>query len=671
MNSSFYYQLPITSYKLLVTNYQLKKHIRIFSKYPLRIVIGLLLVVINVQSTIAQATSLCPLSENKKALAAYDEAKSLYKSRKYEEVLKQAEKAIDADPEFADAYFLQGMAGMKRKDFPLMEESFLKAIELCPEIDAEAYFQLGWLYYDTKKWESCERYLTRFLEFDKINEGNAMKAEQMLVRAGLYAHPVPFDPKPVKDISTADPEYLPYISPDKELAFFTRRFELKEKNMLVPQSVEKFMMARLQPGGNYDHGKPMDAPFNRSSTNNEGGATITIDNKHLFFTVNTKGNFDICTSDLVDGQWSEIRNLGPSVNDPKQWDSQPTLSSDGKTLYFASARDSLSGIDIYVSQKKEDGSWSKAVKLGQQINTNGNEKSPFLHSDNRTLYFASDSLPGLGGFDLFVSRKDDQGKWGKPRNLGYPINTEADEVGFFVSTDGRQGYFASNKLQGNTGYDIYSFDLHPGVRPQKVYFQKGDLSAGNEEAIPATIEIRDAVTNKLTKIDVDSVSGEYAFVVNFEHDLILSVKKEGYAFESQYVSTKDTANYQPKKKDIQLNSLEVGGQYTINDILFASNSYDINDTIKAVLNEFADYLKLNPKLRLALQGHTDNVGSPAANLVLSENRAKTVYDYLVSRSIDKGRLSFKGYGETKPIAPNTTEEGRAKNRRTVFVVNQK
>jgi outer membrane protein OmpA-like peptidoglycan-associated protein len=615
----------------------------------------------------------CPKSSNKKAIKYFQEATEAYKTRKYEDALKMVGKAIDEDPEFADAYLLQGTIASKRKNDKELELNYKKVIELCPDLDPEIYYQLGWLYFDLKKWKDSEDYLKKFLAFDKINEAHAVNAEKMLDKSKLYAHPVPFNPSPVRDISTADPEYLPYISPDNELAFFTRRFELADKNMLVPQSVEKFMIAHLQPNGNYDKGKPMEDPFNRSSSNNEGGASITIDNKHLYFTVNTKGNFDICTSDFIEGHWSEIINLGPNINDPKQWDSQPSISSDGRTLYFASVKDSISGVDIYKSEKDEDGNWKRAVKLNSNINTNGNDKSPFIHSDSRSLYFSSDSLPGLGGYDIFKCKMDEKGNWSKPVNLGYPINTDADEVGFFVSTDGQTGYFASNKLNnGAGGFDIYSFELYPEVRPDKVYFQKGDINGTeNNDIISATIEVKDAVTSKINKIDVDSVTGEYAFIVNMDHDLLVSLKKEGYAFQSQYISAKDPKNLELKKVDIELKKLVIGGQYTINDILFATNSYDINDTIKTVLNEFSVYLKENPKLIVALQGHTDNVGNPESNMILSENRAKAVADYLVSLSISQSRITFKGFGETKPIADNSSEEGRAKNRRTVFVVTSK
>ncbi len=615
----------------------------------------------------------CETSPNKKAMKFYEEAASFYKSRKYEDARELVGKAIEEDPEFAMAYFLQGNIALKKKEDKTFEQSFLKVVELCPELDPEVYYQLGLYAYDFKKWKEAEKNLDKFLSYDKINEEHGTKAEAILIKTRLYMNPVPFDPKPVDRLSTRDPEYLPYISPDNELAFFTRRYEMKDKNMLTTQSVEKFMMARHQENGTYDQGVPMDYPFNLGTSNNEGGASITIDNKHLFFTVNDKGNFDICYSDFKDGYWNEISNMGPLVNDQKQWDSQPSISSDGKVLYFASARDSVSGIDLYRTIKDDLGNWSRAVKLGAEINTDFNEKSPFLHSDSRTLYFSSDGLPGLGGYDIFMSKMDDKGNWGKPVNIGFPINTESDEVGFFVSTDGKTGYFASNKLNSSMGgYDIYSFNLHPEVRPNKVYFQKGDVNGKeNDETISATIEIRDAITKKLTKIDVDSVSGEFAFVVDFSNDLILSVKKDGYAFESQYISSKDSVNEKPVKQDIELKKLEVGGHYTINDIFFSTNSFEINDTIKSVLAEFSDYLTKSPRLHVALHGHTDNIGNPAANAILSENRARTVYNFLVEHGTDKSRLTYKGFGETQPIATNSTEEGRAKNRRTVFVVNSK
>jgi outer membrane protein OmpA-like peptidoglycan-associated protein len=610
----------------------------------------------------------CPPSQNKKASGYFKDAQSLFQKREYEKARGIIQKAIDEDPEYADAYLLSGYLAQKKHDYKAMGEMMKKAIELCEAIDPEAYYQLGWLEYDMKKYHDAEKHLNRFLEFDKINEEHGAKANELLVRAKLYANPVPFDPKPVPGISTADPEYLAIISPDNQTIYFTRRYDQAQKGLITTTSVEKFMFAK-RTNGVFDKGSPMDYPFNQKAIGNEGGATITIDNKHLFFTVNKDGNFDIYYSDWNATYWDDITNMGPNVNDPKQWDSQPSVSADGNTLYFASARDSATGIDIYVTHRDQAGKWTPAKKLPPPINTNGNDKSPFIHQDGRTLYFSSDSLPGLGGYDIFMSRMDAKGNWSQPVNLGYPINTEADEVGFFASTDGKYGYFASNSIKGSSGFDVFYFDLYPKIKPEKVTLQIGDIKAdGADSLVSATIELKNTFTNELTRINVDSVTGQYAFVATLDHDVVMTIKKKGYAFESEYISANDSANIGPVKKNILLEKIDIGKSYTINDILFATNSYQMNDTIKAVVNEFTDYLSQNPKLTVTIEGHTDNVGNPTDNLILSQNRAKSIYDYIVGKGIDKSRLSYKGYGETKPIASNSTSEGKAKNRRTVFKV---
>ena len=284
-------------------------------------------------------------------------------------------------------------------------------------------------------------------------------------------------------------------------------------------------------------------------------------------------------------------------------------------------------------------------------------------------------MPNLGGYDIFMSRLDDNGKWSIPVNIGYPINTEADEAGFFVSTDARTGNFSSHKYTGvtaNGGYHIYSFHLKPTATPQQQYLQPAHFKLNDPDSfVSATIEIKNTFTKEMTHIKVDSVTGKYAFVVNLDHDLIRSVKKNDFAFQSQYISSTDSSNIGPKKKDIVLEKIDVGKSYTINDIFFTTNSYEINDTIKAVLNEFSEYLLQNAELHVALHGFTDNIGSDQDNLILSENRAKTVYQYLISTGVDKSRLSYKGFGAAKPVAANDIEAGRAKNRRTVFVVTAK
>jgi outer membrane protein OmpA-like peptidoglycan-associated protein len=421
--------------------------------------------------------------------------------------------------------------------------------------------------------------------------------------------------------------------------------------------------------GEFNKGEPMPPPFNKAANGNEGGATVTIDNKHLFFTVNKAGNFDIYTSDEVKGKWTEPVSIGSNVNDPKLWDSQPSVAPDGKTLYFASFRDSINMTsDIYVTKKDDKGNWGKPQPLPAPINTKGNEKTPFMHPDNKTFYFSSDALPGMGGYDIYMSKLKEDGSWSTPINVGYPINTEADEVGFFVSTDGKKGYYASNSLKGIGGYDIYEFDLPEKVRPEKVLFIKGEVEGDKEAIASAKIELKKAKGKENYEVTYDTLTGKYASVVAFNDDFMLTVKKQGYAYNSAYFSKEDSTLEAPKKVNLQLKKTEVGQSYKLNNILFSTNSSELNSQDKNILTDFSDYLKLNQGLKVAIQGHTDNSGSPADNMKLSEDRAKSVFDFLSQNGIEKSRLSYKGFGETKPVASNDIEEGKAQNRRTEFVI---
>lgn len=422
--------------------------------------------------------------------------------------------------------------------------------------------------------------------------------------------------------------------------------------------------------GEWERGEPLEYPFNKQASGNEGGPAISLDNLHLYFTVNVKGNFDIYASDFSPKGWSEPASIG-APNDPKLWDSQPSIAPDNRTLYFASFRDSVSlTSDIYKSIKK-NGVWTSPVLVGSEINTSKNEKSPFIHPDGKTLYFSSDGLPGMGGYDIFMCKLDSKGNWGKPVNLGYPINTDADEVGFFVSTDGHSGYFASNKF-GTGGYDIYSFPLYEKARPEKVFLFKG-LLKNDDDDIPdgARLEVKNITSKQVTQIDYDSITGMYAGVLESNSEYILTVKKDGYAFNSKVLSASDSAAAKPMHIDFEIKKMKEGGSYNLNDILFAKESFELNNVSREVIKDFAEFLKSNPTTKVAINGHTDNDGNPQDNLILSKNRAKAVYNYLISLGIEPSRLTHEGFGQTKPLSPNNSQSGKALNRRTEFVILKK
>lgn len=638
----------------------------------------------------------CPEINNRRAERLVRQAKDELSSRRYLQANNLLRRALEMEPEYTEAYYLLAIINMERRDYNVRaaKNYLLKVLELCPGFDVYTHYYLADIYMGAQEYKLAAKHYRIFLQdVDKIRTDRdyndaVSKYEAVRFYSDIFENPVPFNPKPVKGISTPLDEYLAIISPDNQMALFTRRVEVQQRTAWQSSDryVERFMYSLRGDDGEFDSGEPMPYPFNQQD--NEGGATLTIDNRELFYTVckltpTNYLNCDIYTSRFEYGQWTEIENLGPNVNLPDAWETQPTISSDGKTLYFVSDRPGgYGGYDLYKTERDEEGNWGKAVNLGSTINTPGNERSPFIHTDSQTLYFASGDRigpdnkvyrghPGLGGYDIFYSRLNEDGTWDKPKNIGYPINTEADEASFFVSTDGRTAYVASNNLEtGPGGWDLYSFELYPEARPEKVLFVSGEVTQEEEsnEPIEATVALRNVETRRVTHIPVDQETGRYVAAVRFDSDYVLTVKKENHAYESTYISKEDTTFHAPTEVDVEIRPIKAGRSYTIRDINFDTDSYKLNRQARFIIEEFAEFLKDHPQIRVEVQGHTDNVGGHDYNLFLSDDRAKAVYDYLIELGIAKSRLSYKGYGLTKPIDTNTTEEGRARNRRTEFFI---
>ena len=666
--------------------------------------ICLFLLLLTATNLSAQENS-CQEIDNKEAIKVYKQGIDKKKNNKEARVtfLKQA---LELEPDYADANFAYAKeilvtqklnAGKNGVNYKPAEPYFLKVVEVCPKYHSDPYYYLGLMYYMDEKYDEAIKYLKQFNAFVDDDEKKFSKdyetfldnAKHMLKDAQFYTdifkHPVPFDPKSVPGICSERDEYLPIISPDNELALFTRKMPVNMKDQAwQSDKQEEIFMFSQKKNDMFDQGKPMPEPFNKNS--NEGGATLSIDNKHLFYTIckDEKGylNCDIYYSDFVNGNWTEIKNLGTNVNDPKEWDSQPSIASDGKTLNFASTRNGgLGGSDIYKTVRDgTSGEWSPPVNLGPKINTNGNEKSPFMHSDSETLYFSSDGHPGLGDFDIFFSRKDEKGEWMEPKNIGYPINTETKDIGFFVSTDGKLGYFSSNNTshtKGKTmgGWDIYYFELYKDARPENVAIIKGELKDPTGQPITgAIVEVKNVTTKEKIDVVTDTTTGQYAVVVNLKKkdDFIITVKKEGYAFNSQVISGKDSIYEKPKKINFDVKPIEENQTYVLNNIYYQTNSAELKPESKIVIEEFVDFLNTNPTVKIEIHGHSDNIGTIPDNSALSSDRAFTVYDIILQMGIPKSRLlAFKGFGASKPIADNNTEAGRAKNRRTEFVIIEK
>jgi len=659
-----------------------------FHYYSLSIfILGIFLSLNFPLQTQAQESDLCPEYKNNRANKVYDKAIKAFRQRTYSESIGLLNDVIDIEPDYVDAYYVLGLIYIKERRMNLAEarENFLKVVQVCPNYDVYAYYHLARIAYGAQDYEAAYDYISIFLDdVDKIKTDEDYEDAITLqdfskFYDGILKNPVPFNPKPVPGISTEYDEYLTIISPDNEMALFTRKIKIPpSRDNITPQMTfkERFYYSERE-YDEFTRGDLMPFPFNKHD--NEGGATITIDNKLLFYTLckYTKDlryyNCDICYSENINGTWTLIESIGENVNRNNSWESQPSITSDGKTLYFVSDRDGgFGGYDIYKTIKRDEGEWSIPENLGPIINSNGNEKSPFIHTDSQTLYFSSDGLMGLGGYDIFYAKLNADGSWNNPKNIGYPINSYDDDVGFFVSTDGHYGYFASNKFEGFGGWDLYSFDLYEEARPEKVLFLKGKISDPENDGFKNTmVELKNVESKRITEIPVDSITGEYITVVLFRDDYIMTVKKKGYVQESNYISKINPRNTKPLDIFVDLKAIEVGKSYRLNDIYFDFNSVELKPESMVVIEEFYQFLLTNPTMKVSIQGHTDNIGKREDNLNLSENRAKAVLEYLIKLGVDINRIDHKGFGESKPIDTNATEEGRAMNRRTEFVIIEK
>ncbi|MDD4829475.1 MAG: OmpA family protein [Bacteroidales bacterium] len=625
----------------------------------------------------------CSETINKKSLKKFEKANSAYLKGELKEASEILRKLMIDEPEFASPYYIVGLIGAQKSNPATIEKNFSKVIEICPEYSNPIlFYYLGLIDYTYERFDSC---LKNFNTFKKLAQDDPNITDSLIFEAENYiewsefitetkSNPVDFKPSKINNICTSEDEYLPFISLDKEKIFFTRRQYVKtnsESTFYEKANVEMkeiFSLATLQTNGMYDKGFPLPEPFNDSY--NEGGATLTADNRDLYYTVCQPKedylNCDIYHSQWLGEYWSDIKNLGNNVNNLGTWESQPCISPDGKTLYFVSNRaGGYGGLDIWYSKKQKDLSWSKPINAGAKINTPLNEKAPFVHPDGVSFYFCSTGWRGLGGYDLFYLRLDDN-KMKRPVNLGYPINTEGDEIGVYVTLGNEMAYFASNNIEGNSNWDIYEFELDNKYKPLNAKMLKGNVSDISNDGVGAELELTRISDKIQSNYDIDPLTGNFALVVLEDESYILKAKKEGFAFESKLI-TKETIEKE-KPIELEIKELKVGESYVIKDILFATNSFEIAQESQQIINAFIEYLNEYPKIRCTIEGHTDNIGSEADNLVLSENRAKAVADYIIKSRIREDRIKYKGYGTKKPVADNSSEEGRAKNRRTVFKI---
>ncbi|MDF1697076.1 MAG: OmpA family protein [Saprospiraceae bacterium] len=615
---------------------------------------------------------------DKKTLKIYKNAIAEGRGKKYDKSLKLFAKVLKKYPTFLDARLRKAGMLHNQKKYESSANEFKKAIELDPEYDPQMYFSLAIVQRDLDRYdlaaESFQQYINRASKSNRKERAIEYRDQALFIHKAKE-NPVPFNPEKMDGgISSSYSEYVPLMNIEGNQMVFTRKVN----------GQEDFYSAHIENGEvvNVKELTSLNTPLN------EGVHTLSADGNTLIFTACERrktgiGSCDLYYSFRKGENWSIPSNMGKIINSIS-WDGQPSLSSDGKRLFFSSGRqDGYGGNDIWMSTRTDTSGWTLPIVLPDEINTTGNEESPFIHPDGHTLYFRSDKHIGMGSFDIFYSRYVDSTKmWSKPTNIGYPINTEGNEGAFSVSLDGRKAFYTSDMAylndKSNANLDIYTFDLYEDARPMATTFIKAQIiDAITKEPLVANYSIV-PLQKKLNKVSGKSdVSGSMISSLPTNFNYAFFVEKEGYLLYSesfrlegiQYATDPYILKIElfpvPKATSSNLN---IAKPIVLNNIFFESGLAELKKESDIELFRLSENLKENATVQIEIHGHTDNVGSKVANLKLSEKRAEAVAQALIQLGVSSDRISFKGFGEDKPVDTNDTEEGRKNNRRTEFVI---
>lgn len=604
-----------------------------------------------------------------------DEAQEAFYGDKADEekALELIDKGLKKDSTCPKIWQTKAAIEYDMKAYDKSMYSYKKLLTIVPD-ELHLFFYLAncerkLLLFDEAK-SSYETYLKAPIRRSKDNEAEANAfLKNLSAIKQLYSNPIDFKPQNMgPNINSKENEYWPGLTLDGKYFYFTRMTTQRGLN-------EDFFRSEIT---DTVYGPALRLPSPLNTPNHEGTISISADGKSIFFSsldrINERGiptgqgSQDIYYCKYNNGNWTQPVNLGPVVNSDV-WDAQPSISPDGLTLYFSSNRPGgYGGFDIWMTKVK-DGRFIPPINLGPEINTAGNEQAPFIHYDNNTLYFSSDGHIGAGGWDIFVTHIQPDGKFAKPMNVGVPINTEKDELGMIVDRFGKFGYLSSERNGGLGGLDIYKFELPQNLKPQPVSYVNGLIyDADTKEKLVAKMELTDLSTGKVVA-NVESLKdGSFFMVLKANTNYMMTIDQTNYLFYSANFSLTEQPDLKPYYLDVPLHKPKINTEVVLTNVFFDVDKFELKPASLLELEKLVFLLKKFPFMKIEIGGHTDNTGDKAKNKTLSLNRAKAVKDYLVSKGIDATRLTAVGYGDTVPVADNSTPEGRAQNRRTVFKV---
>lgn len=473
-------------------------------------------------------------------------------------------------------------------------------------------------------------------------------------------------------LNTRYDEYVPLITADEFMFVFTTRRPHKKQRYLNELYLDYYedIYAAYYRNGQWTMPERLSRPINIKGRNN-ASVHLTFDGQTIY-SYRSKNNGDIYMSRLEGEKWSKPKPFR-EINDRDHQESHICLSYDGNTAYFVSDRPGgYGGKDIWYIERKEEG-WGMPQNLGPVVNTPGDEESPFIHPDNKTMYFSSAGHPGMGGFDIFETEKTDSG-WTKPRNLRYPINGPDDDLFFILSADGMNAYFSSARMGGFGGQDLYVIrPFNPDFPEETVPFKDFDVTLfvgllkdnDTKKPVGGQVEIIDLATGKMVWSNaVNQATGKFTLTLPTGVNYGLAVESDGYLFYSENFNLEKQKGFREVQKVVYLKKVGEGASLVLNNVFFEFNKWDLKPESVNELERALALLQRYAQFRVVIEGHTDNVGSDEINERISQQRAESVRNYLVKRGLPAERIVMvQGYGKKKPLTTNDTPEGRATNRR--------
>ncbi len=610
--------------------------------------------------------------KSKKAIALYQEAIQDYKSVQVNSAIAKLEQAIITEPKFIEAYLLKAEVHDYAGEYNSVIDCYNKVMEIDSMFHPYLPYNMGKAYMNIGEYEKSKNEFLKFITRDGVRIVSVEKAKLLAAACDsallLINNPVEFNPEKLSDsINSNIDEYWPSVSADGSYMVYTRLLTDSTKRTLYGNyGLNEDIFISRNVNGEWTKGKPIEGRLN--TENNDGAPKISADGKVIVFTACNRndgyGMCDIYFSFWSPEGWSKPVNAGPAIN-TRYSEKQPALSPDNRKLYFTSNRPEGEGeFDIWCSEQDFMGYWQKPVNLGSDINTYADEMAPFIHADNRTMYFSSNKQYGLGMHDIYTAKKDSTGKWINPKNIGYPINTHQDEIGLILNSKGDKAYYSS----GNKGErNIYSFTLPKNIRPTPALYVSGKIyDIKTKEPLKALFSLVDLSNgDTVMQSESEKETGEYLVCLPTGEKYLFNADCEGYLFHSSGFSLDTVSNLDESFiLNIGLQKIEKNERIVLNNVFFAHNSYELLKESFIEIEKLNKLIKNNPQLLIEIGGYTDNTASDEYNKELSLKRAKAVWEALKIPAELKENITYKGYGEENPVGDNNTAQGRAKNRRT-------